>query len=394
MISKIIAFSSLALICVMGVHNAICTVVSDPPEIEQQKYKNDFNRIRSFKESIRKGAPIDLEGYEKFADEIEGKWRVKKKEYYANLIWELCGPLTSGIFNDRRQYALARKYAISALEKPDEIPIKTEFDLVQIVASDMIVPGAPTGQVWAQRRKQEVQLKFHAWKRLIGAIDPKWNPNERLVMHPEPPMGVNNYDSGASPESIKDPILRAQYEEAIRKNDQKNERHSLQRKYREWLERLSESVERYSIRAYSKPPDNIEELTQLLKEYISDESLRERILDGVATEKIMKEQAEERFRASGLKKPGEIDKTKYQYIGIAPSPKAKLQEDATRPVRADKTMAPVPSIPAPKRFGPRFAPSRRAYETAPPNAAQLTKLADCVYKIKVAGSKITRKTRE
>jgi hypothetical protein len=144
----------------------------------------------------------------------------------------------------------------------------------------MGIPTAPKGEEFAQRRKKDVEIRLHAWKRLMDAIDPNWDPNDLPLSNVVPPAMLG-LPSGATPEAIKDSKLRAEYEAAIEKNRQKAEKYNEQYKLRGWLKRFPPRAERYIVQAYSKPPYNIEELTGLLNQYIRDEQTRTRILDAV-----------------------------------------------------------------------------------------------------------------
>lgn len=250
-------------------------------QAEKQEYKQDMARIKALEKSFKPGLVNDLEEYEKFADEIQNKWRDRNKEYNARLILEICGPLSSGTFEDDRRHDVARKYALSVLEKSEEISIEMELKLTGHVMTSMYTRNAPKGEDLAQRRKKDVQIRLHAWKRLLGAIDPNWDPNERLLSPNAVAMELGLPDSGIAPESIKDPKLRAEYEAALERNRQKGQRYSEQSRLRDWLKKFPIRAERYIVKAYSKPPFNLEELKQYLDNYIADEKTRARILDAV-----------------------------------------------------------------------------------------------------------------
>lgn len=266
--------------CLSLVQNITFGANSEASEIEKQEYKQELNRIKSLRKSLKPGAVNDLKEYEKFADEIQGKWVGKNKEYYVSLMLEICKPLSSGRFNEDRQFTLARKYALLALAEPNEIPLQTELKLTGHVMTDMVTPRAPTGQECAQQRKQDVNVRLHAWKRLIDAIDPTWDPNDLPVSNVVPPLATG-LPSGVAPEAIKDPKLRAEYEAAIEKNRQKAERYNEQYSLRKWQKRFPKVAERYIVRAYSKPPFNLEEMKQYLEKYIADTKTKDRILDAV-----------------------------------------------------------------------------------------------------------------
>ena len=115
---------------------------------------------------------------------------------------------------------------------------------------------------------------------MLDAIDPDWDPNETVYINVPLPPGVLGA-SGMSPEHIKDPVRRAEYEVAIKKNRQRAEGQIQQRRLRTWLQRFPKRAESYIIEAYSRPPFNLEELQQYLDQYLADEKTRTRITDAV-----------------------------------------------------------------------------------------------------------------
>jgi len=89
------------------------------------------------------------------------------------------------------------------------------------VITFMIGRRAPKGEKWAQIRKKDVEVRLHAWKRLVNAIDPTWDANDVPLVNVMPPLAAGppgGVAPGVAPEAIKDPKLRAQYEAAIEKN--------------------------------------------------------------------------------------------------------------------------------------------------------------------------------
>ena len=290
MIGKKITTSFLVLMCLSLLQNITFGASLESSETENQEYKQELNRIKSLGKSFTPGPTNDLKSFERLANEIQSKWSQKKKEYYARLMLEVCEPLSSGRFNDERQYDVARRYALSALAESNKIPLEVELELTGHIMTDTVTPRAPTGQEWAKRQKQDVEVRFHAWRRLIDAIDPNWDPNDiQFYINVPLPSGVEG-EAGVSPDSVKDPKLRAEYEAAIKKNREKAERYSEQNRLHKWLKRFPKRAEEYIIQAYSKPPFDVEELKQYLDKYIADTKTKARILDAVT--KNMQEQAE------------------------------------------------------------------------------------------------------
>lgn len=251
---------------------------TDPSISEVQEYSQELARLKAMKESFTSGATNDIAIYEKFVDEIRNTWGQRNKEYYAKLMLAACEPLSSGSFKEARRRELARNYALSALEYSEEIPLTLELELTGHVMTPMISNTLKDEDFAAVRRK-DVDVRLHAWKRLMDALDPNWD-NERLSVYVPLPPGVSGA-SGMSPTGIKDDVLRAKYEEDIKKNKQKIQKHTEQYKLRLWLERFPKRAENYIIQAYSHTPFNIEELKKSVNDYAIDEKIKLRIFDAV-----------------------------------------------------------------------------------------------------------------
>lgn len=133
---------------------------------------------------------------------------------------------------------------------------------------------------FSQNRKKDREVRLHAWKRLTEMIDANWDKNELLFLKVSPPLSTN-LPPGVEPAAIKDSVLRAEYEQAIKENNQKLKHYSEQNNYRKWLKRINRNIERYSIYLYSTPPINIEELQQLFKDYKLDKKMSENIISKI-----------------------------------------------------------------------------------------------------------------
>ncbi len=253
-----------------------------------QEYKQEFSNIKDVIHSLKPGAINDLEDYVRFADRIQQKWKTKDKESYGRLILEICGPLSSGMFKSDKRYDDARKYALSVLGKPDEIPLELELNLTGHVVTLMYTPNSPKGNDFARLRKEDSEIRLHAWKRLIDNIDPKWDPNEELLS-PNAIAGTFGFPGTIPYSSISDPKLRVEYEEAMKENQEKIERFNNQYRLNDWLKRYPKRTEEYIINLYSEKPYNLKELKQLLEKYKIDKETQTRIIEAVT--KNMKNQA-------------------------------------------------------------------------------------------------------
>lgn len=256
------------------------SLAGSPSPGETQELTHELDRISAMDKSLAPGPVNDLVKYEIFVDEIQQKWKQRDKECFARLMVAACGPLSSGRFSSRRQYELAKRYAIFALENRNSISIPLELQLVGHVATRMSGPGAPKGEAFAECRRKDVEVRLHAWKRLTDALVPNWDPNDTPVINVVPPAATG-LPGGIAPEAIKDPVLRAQYERAIESNRQKAEKYNQQHKLRLWLKTFPKNAEDYLIQAYSHPPCNAEELRKSLNEHKINENTKARILDAV-----------------------------------------------------------------------------------------------------------------
>jgi hypothetical protein len=279
MVTRKLATIIIALACLLLGRGTVFGEYPNGTPEEKQEYERDYNRVTSLRTSLSQGKAMDLKAYEKFADDIAKKWREKNRVDYAKLMMEIDAPLSSGDFKESRQYDLMRKYALSALEKPDEIPIATELDLIGYVATAIIGPDASKGEQFAERRKEDVAIRIHAWKRLIDAIDPNWDPNDEPSISVVPPLATG-LPSGVAPEAIKDAKLRKEYEAVIKYNRQKAEKYLEQNKLRKWQKSFPKRAEEYIVRLYSHPPFDTEQLKKMLDDF-PDPKAKERIINAV-----------------------------------------------------------------------------------------------------------------
>jgi hypothetical protein len=290
MITKKLTMSFLVLMCLSLIQNITFGAIPEVSETEKQEYKQELAEIKAMRNSLTPGKTNNLEKYERFADEIQDKWKEKNKEHYAHLMLKVCGPLSSGNFKDDRRYEMARRYALAALEKPQEISVDAELELTGHVVTLMIGPDAPKGQIWEELRRKDVEIRLHAWRRLLDSIDPEWDPNE-VIQGPNAVAAELGLPGSVDPQSIENPTLRAEYEAAIEANRQKIENYNEQNKLHKWFKRYPKRAEEYIVQAYSIAPYNNEELVKYLNDYKIDDETKARIV-GAVTKNIEKQNKE------------------------------------------------------------------------------------------------------
>lgn len=248
---------------------------------ERQEYLREYERVDSMRAYLSLDREYGLAAYEAFADDVDETWRGRNREYYGRLMLVVCRPLSSGTFTDRRRYELARKYALSVLEEADRIPLTLELELTGHVVTVRIGPDAYRGENFAEIRREDVTVRLHAWKRLIEAIDPNWDPDEVIWGGNVMPPVATGLSPGVDPAAIEDADLRAEYEANILDNRQKAEEYQEQYDLHRWLRKFPKRAEGDIIQAYSFPPFDIEALRVLLDENLPDQDARDRIIEAV-----------------------------------------------------------------------------------------------------------------
>lgn len=244
--------------------------------------EREYNQVLSVIDSLGKSG--DLKGLERLADTIYSNWSEKNKEYYGQLMLNICNSFSSRDFGEGWRYDLELKYAELALEKSSELPLETVCELLRhLFYTDETVysKGLIKGEEWSRQRSARTQLWLDAWKRLQEGIDDKWDPNDLPLINVSPPLEAG-LPAGVAPEHIKDPKIRAEYEAAIAKNRQKAEKYNQQYKLRRLKEWFLPMAEEYIIGAYSRRPFNYSELKGYIEKYVAQKDRSMRILDGVS----------------------------------------------------------------------------------------------------------------
>jgi hypothetical protein len=241
----------------------------------QEELQSDLARIEVFRRAR------DLDGLIITADELEEKWSRQDGELYGRLMLNISNIIANG-FDDERIYTLSQKYAAAALAKADKFSLQLEAKLLEFIAMDIAsvqTTGAGDSD-WVRERSTKAKLWLHAWQRLERGIDKDFDFNDAASLNVCPPAETG-LPCGIAPEVIKDPKLRAEYEASITANNEKARRFNQQYNLRLIGEYLPKEAEQYLTRAYSKPPYNLEELKGDLDEYLTDKTLKARIVNEV-----------------------------------------------------------------------------------------------------------------
>ena len=138
--------------------------------------------------------------------------------------------------------------------------------------------------VWKEQRRAKLELWLKALGKLDRMMDPKFDPNDVPLKNIAPSSSSIAYDSGIAPSAIKDPKVRAEYEQAIKLNAEKGVRCSFQMKLRRLDKNWSSKVSAYIKSQYTSDDQDIKEINTLIDKQFSGsprkEQLKEAFLGG------------------------------------------------------------------------------------------------------------------
>jgi hypothetical protein len=222
---------------------------------------------------------------EKLGNEIEATRGNLDPGSYAALMLEVSNALSSTDLKDDKQYVLEQKYASLVLSKQLPIPADLEAKLVLHLQEDIEYTKAQlTPEQWSEKRREKAEVWLRTWRHLNAAIDPNLNTKDLPWENVPLPAGANGV-AGQSPDQIKDPTLRGQYQKAVDANEKKAETFRTQTRLRSLRETYVIVMENYLVRSYSRAPRNLAEIETSLKKYSVDESTRTKILNRIKEEK-------------------------------------------------------------------------------------------------------------
>jgi hypothetical protein len=250
-------------------------VYGGPTESEDRRqFLEDYDRIKSLE---AKG--VGFASIRDIALTLDEKWRNRNSEYHARLLLQVLQLLTSGMIDDSERPDLVRKLALSALDKPDDIPLPLELEVackLLFAPPRVFVPSGSTRVVtndymFAEQRNTSAKCLLHGWRRLDAEYDPNWRSNL-------PPVGISS-----APSSLRDARARAEYEATQRRKEQIIKEQSEQSEMEIWCTRYPKFVSEYLIDVYSDPPKNKDEaeLEALLDEYRIGAEAKKQIITSI-----------------------------------------------------------------------------------------------------------------
>jgi hypothetical protein len=235
----------------------------------QRPAKSPLNRrIQDLHEHVKDlRAKADVPALKQLGADVKAEWLKAKSSEYFPVIFDICLALNSCRTAEPGIAQTIEDLALAALESPLERPLAISAHLLLFLTGDAdYTNGRLRGDAWAQERRIRVErwLKVAKSARVQNAAAVK--PKELPYMRVSPPAGTGLPD-GAGPESVKDPVLRKQFEEAIARNSKLIEAHSKKRDLEELEEFIRDTAQIYFADTYSKPPFRTVELKTLLEKY-------------------------------------------------------------------------------------------------------------------------------
>jgi hypothetical protein len=217
----------------------------------------------------------NLDSIEATVDKESAKWRERDRPSFIMYMTKACTLLSSYDIGDlSKRASLLSRYAISVLTSGD-LPLEEHVHFVEFLMFDPLVIDKAA---WKTLRKQKAELWLAALRRVESSVDPAFDMNDRPFLNVPPPAG-STVPAGSSPESIKHPQLRAEYERAVALNSDKIRRSNEQIWLKQNAPYFYQNVERYLVSAYTRPPADSAELERLLARYVDDNGVRARILE-------------------------------------------------------------------------------------------------------------------
>jgi hypothetical protein len=256
------------------------TVHSETRLAQEQEVQNDLHRDLVQLDSYL--AYRNLDTLESVVNQKATEWQEKDRNSFIAYMSKACSLLSSYDVGDiSKRASLLSKYAIRVLMSGD-LPLS---DQVQFVEFLMFDPPTLDETSWRSLREQKAELWLVARRRVAKSTDSTFDFEDRPFLN-VPTPARSGARAGSSPDSIKDPKLRAEYETAIAQNSAKIQRYNDQY----WLKRNApdfyKNVERYLVDAYSRPPADSAQLERLLSQYVDDNGVRTRILEEVRKQRL------------------------------------------------------------------------------------------------------------
>jgi hypothetical protein len=239
--------------------------------------KDDINFLRG--ELYRHAEQRNLEELVRLMEQVQKS----DEPEYLSLLGDICSAFNSYDFKSGKQYLYARNCSKGILSNKNEIPVGLEQSMIEnLQGVEEYKAGLVTEVKWETDRAERIKMLLHLWRRLQDNIDRTFDcsrPENRPLSNVPVPGG--SYLVGVSPKDVKEPEIRAKYEEAISLNRLKAQKCSLQNQLQKLDKTLPGFVESFLIQMYSVPPSEMENLKIDIDKFKLNQESSERIVDKV-----------------------------------------------------------------------------------------------------------------
>lgn len=246
------------------------------------KLSAEYNHMVERIDAVR--ASGDSNKMKELAQLIQDQWHDDSVVQYSTLVDKICyAILSSSIGKEDDGTATVEKYSLLALANKDSLPVLTEADLVgylQPQEHKALLKNTLSQKDWADYRDARASIALHLLGRISTEIDPHFDFSRVPMLNVAPPLAAP-VDSGASPQDVADPKLRAEYEASIRANEAFNSKRNEQLQLKELNETLVPLQQKYVVDLYSVAPYNLSELNNLLSKYQLADTAKQKIIDQV-----------------------------------------------------------------------------------------------------------------
>lgn len=278
MCQKIFVTASLCLVLIAVVAHA-----GNQEAIDLQ-YREDYLNI------IALGKAKNLDGLLRFADRLDDRRNDTSLEKYGKLIHKIFVSMAND-FDETNLVEISRRSATALAffeeEYAKEVPPESLDPYLNLQGWCLFSKYGGgyyyhrrnlTDAAWVEMRHDIMTSWLKVWQRIEKSLDPNWDPKASISMSADPPNGGM---IGMSPDGIKDPALRAQYEAAIQEHAERNQWLWVQHKLHMLREQLAHGLEIIFGEMYSTPPMGHVELQGFLNIYLKDSEAKARFLKAV-----------------------------------------------------------------------------------------------------------------
>lgn len=223
---------------------------------------------RQFAKLSRDLPKESLEEIEAAADSIINQSRGQHPVWHAALMFNLMMTLHEmeiDATNADANIALRHRFALSALEVADDLPIGLRLRILEYASWNALSRWTIRDKDWPEHRRMLTRLWLSTLQELQSAVDPQWDANDKPALSVVHPGG--QYPPGIDPAAISNTEVREAYAALIEANRSKTDRYSQQQKLRTLLTELAPRCDEYLVKFYVRTPIGPDELDAFLNRY-------------------------------------------------------------------------------------------------------------------------------